>query len=287
MLVAVSACGVAPQDETAGTAAVRASAVTDASAVPDGTTFSSVEISATLVPTVADSKVGTISFDLPADLISQGSGISRPAGVGGLPGLISHTYVDVNAGAKLTISVTFGATAVDQLAFTTDQTHERATVAGVSVPVYAWSDAHTGERAYAWAPVCQTWVRWFRQRSSVAPQDSIASDSWAVDRLTTARSARLEGNDSCTDDCEDTGGVGRGHVIGPPSCSSSRQRGTRNCFPYRTTGMPVVPPDASKAFASRYAVLRPTRNTAAASSKVRKSGGALDTDSMGSIIGLT
>ena len=36
--------------------------------------------------------------------------------------------------------------------------------------------------------------------------------------------------------------VERGQVIGPPSISSSRWRGTRSCLPIRITGSPAVPP---------------------------------------------
>lgn len=82
-------------------------------------------------------------------------------------------------------------------------------------------------------------------------------------------------------------GAGSGHVIGPPSCSSCRQRGTRNCLPYRTTGCRCGRPTVRTRSPPDTPCSRPTRNTAAASSNVRKSGGALDTDSVGSVIGLT
>ena len=80
---------------------------------------------------------------------------------------------------------------------------------------------------------------------------------------------------------------GSGQVIGPPSLSSMRSRGTRNCLPNRSTGIPLAPLLASYLRASRYAAVRPRRSTSAASSTVRKSGALLGVVGELSFISLT
>ena len=84
--------------------------------------------------------------------------------------------------------------------------------------------------------VRQSSVASFGEPSSRSPQDSIASDNWALERDATARFGRLVVRDDRVVGCFATRdsaamGAGSGHVSGPPSCSSSRQRGTRNSFP--------------------------------------------------------
>jgi hypothetical protein len=68
------------------------------------------------------------------------------------------------------------------------------------------------------------------------------------------------------------GSSGIGQVIGPPIRSSSPRRGTRTWRRTRTAGRPSAPPVANQRRTSAYAVVRPTRNTRAASSTVSRSG---------------
>ena len=77
-------------------------------------------------------------------------------------------------------------------------------------------------------------------------------------------------------DSEATGdadvGSANSEVSGPPCQRSKAARGTRNCLPIRITGNPAPPSVRMNWRASSYAPVRPMRNTAAASSTVRKSG---------------
>ena len=67
-------------------------------------------------------------------------------------------------------------------------------------------------------------------------------------------------------------GSANAEVSGPPCQRSKTARGTRSCLPIRITGNPAPPSVRMNWRASSYAAVRPIRNTAAASSTVKKSG---------------
>jgi hypothetical protein len=99
---------------------------------------------------------------------------------------------------------------------------------------------------------------------------------WDVDALRrSGRERRVVDAIDTTGDAAGVRSLAIGQVIGPPIQRSSRARGTRNCLPTRMTGTPLAPSDATYLRASSYALLRPIRSTAAASSTVRKSGALL------------
>ena len=115
-----------------------------------------------------------------------------------------------------------------------------------------------------------------REKGRIRIEDiaGYTENSWAVRSFELRRRVRFGAGLLAVGVLTDSGSSHAiGHVIGPPSQSSRRQRGTLSCLPSLMTGNPSAPAVASYTRAMSYAVVRPMRTMRAASSTVRKSGG--------------
>ena len=113
------------------------------------------------------------------------------------------------------------------------------------------------------------------------------SVGWSLEVERARRRGWLVGRGDCPSDrstgrpfdmCDDAGsfGVVGDVVMRPPVISWRADRGTRNSRPTGTTGSPSRPSVSRHLRDSAYAAVRPMRNTRAASSTVKKSGGSED-----------